>query len=129
MRPVSPDRPRPYRSGRRRPARPPPPTAEGAPTRWPRRRTGSCPGAWRESVPGGAGGGRCLGVVGEPLPVADHARLAADDPGVVAWRDHHQVADGELLLAPVVHDDPHLSGDDVPGVGRLAAVGTGDRFD
>src|SRR5438067_7405648 len=69
-----------------------------------------------------------LGVVGEALPVEDNARLVADNPGVMTWRTHHEVAGPELHLLPVVHDDLHTSGDEVPSVCGLTAVRLGDRL-
>ncbi len=48
-------------------------------------------------------GSGALGVVGEALPVDDHAGLIADDPSVVSGWEHHEIAGAELGFFPVVH--------------------------
>ncbi len=48
-----------------------------------------------------------LRVVGDALPVHDDAGLAADGPGIVPGRAHHEVARAELCLITIVHDDLH----------------------
>ena len=70
-----------------------------------------------------------FGVVGEPLPVDDDARLVADGPRVVPGRHDREVAWAVLHLFAVVHHDLHPPGHEVAHVGGLAAVGLGDRLD
>jgi len=48
-----------------------------------------------------------LGVIGEALPVDDHARLVAHDPRIVSGSGRHEVAGTELHFLTVVHDDLH----------------------
>src|SRR5712692_4532037 len=60
-----------------------------------------------------------LGVVGEPLPVDDDARLVTDDPRVVPRRHDGEVAGAVFRLFTVVHDDLHPPRDEVAQRGRL----------
>src|SRR5512135_639421 len=70
--------------------------APGRPANWPRPSMSFKPARSQDEKPSLAipdtGG---LGVVPESLPIHDHARLSALYPGVVAGRDHHEVA-GEV---------------------------------
>src|SRR5918912_464732 len=68
-------------------------------------------------------------VVAGAVPVDDHDRLVAEDPGVVAARQRRDVTGAGDKLGAVVHPDRQPSRDVVLEVGRLAAVGTRDRLD
>src|SRR5579859_3689023 len=61
--------------------------------------------------------------------VDGHARLIADDPGVVAWADQVGVARPQVKLPAVAHRHVHPARDDVGPVGALACVGAGPRLD
>ena len=64
---------------------------------------------WEGEVPSARGRLTPLGVVGEALPVDDHAGLITNDPGVMPWRTFHEIAGTELHLLTVVHDDLHAT--------------------
>src|SRR5919108_1394899 len=69
-----------------------------------------------------------LRVVARPVPVDDHDRLVAHDPGVVAARERSDVARTGNELGAVVHPDPQPAAYVVLEVRRLAAVGARDRL-
>jgi hypothetical protein len=58
-----------------------------------------------------------------------HARLVADRPRVAARGDREDIAGSGLAFCAVVHDDLHSARENVAEMDRLAAVGSGDRFD
>ncbi|WOX26242.1 MFS transporter [Streptomyces solicathayae] len=70
-----------------------------------------------------------LGVGADAAPVDGHARLVAEDPGVVSRLDVEEGAGGQLGGRAVVEDHLHAAADDVTDVMGHAALGADDRLD
>src|SRR4051812_20675660 len=66
-------------------------------------------------------------VVGETLPVDDHARFITDDPCIMAGGHHGKVAWAVVHLFAIVHNNLHSAADEVAHMCRLAAVGARNR--
>lgn len=67
--------------------------------------------------------------VDHALEIDDDGGFIADHPGVVAGRQEGHIAGIALDFGAVVHFDHQDSGDMILEVGRLAALGLGDRLD
>src|SRR5229473_2163286 len=64
-----------------------------------------------------------LGVVRVTLPIDNDTGLVAHDPRVVPRRHDGKVSWSVFHLFAVVHHDLHPAGDEISGVGSLAAFG------
>jgi hypothetical protein len=63
------------------------------------------------------------------LPADEDAGFVSHDPGFVSRRHDGKVPWAELHLSAIIHNDRHLSRDEVPHMGHSATVGLGDGLD